>query len=336
MATPASVLLRAGKQPKQRKSLHALQLTTLKAMAPQALAQRPAVVTSDPLAHLAPQRPNLGGGGADGGGRPMKRQRSEFPELSPAARVLMDRGKASGDCWFCLSSKTAMSEAHMLVCIGMHSYLALAKGGITQQNVLICPIQHETCFAALPAEAQAEIGRMKAGLAALYASRGEVMLLWERNQMTRGPQHMQIQAVGLPAENAEECRERFLAEGQSRGMQFQPIYGAVTADAIRAVAPSQYLLLELPVGAGSDAPSALVCPLPLAGNRQPPLGLAREVIAGILGRPELADWKSCSGSTEEETAWTSELQQEWAPHDFTQDGGAENDAAAVEALSGGA
>ena len=44
----------------------------------------------------------------------------------------------SGPCWFCLSS--AEVEKHLIVSVGEHSYLAMAKGALTADHVMILPI----------------------------------------------------------------------------------------------------------------------------------------------------------------------------------------------------
>ena len=45
-----------------------------------------------------------------------------------------------GPCWFCLASKEV--EKHLVVSVGTYSYLALAKGGLTPDHLLILPIEH--------------------------------------------------------------------------------------------------------------------------------------------------------------------------------------------------
>ena len=45
-----------------------------------------------------------------------------------------------GPCWFCLASPEV--EKHLVVSVGNHAYLALAKGGLVPQHLLILPIAH--------------------------------------------------------------------------------------------------------------------------------------------------------------------------------------------------
>lgn len=46
----------------------------------------------------------------------------------------------SGPCWFCLASPEV--EKHLVVSVGNHAYLALAKGGLVSEHLLILPITH--------------------------------------------------------------------------------------------------------------------------------------------------------------------------------------------------
>ena len=60
--------------------------------------------------------------------------------------------KPSGPCWFCLSS--AEVEKHLIVSVGTHCYLALPKGGLTEDHVLILPIGHHANLVDLPEEVE--------------------------------------------------------------------------------------------------------------------------------------------------------------------------------------
>ncbi|RMX57648.1 hypothetical protein pdam_00015893 [Pocillopora damicornis] len=66
-------------------------------------------------------------GGEEGGSNKQPRQRKGPPPLK-------------GSCWFCLGSPEV--EKHLVVSVGDASYVALAKGGLVADHVLICPIAH--------------------------------------------------------------------------------------------------------------------------------------------------------------------------------------------------
>lgn len=54
--------------------------------------------------------------------------------------MLISLNKISETCWFCLSSPSV--EKHLVISVGSHCYLALAKGPLTPYHVLILPIAH--------------------------------------------------------------------------------------------------------------------------------------------------------------------------------------------------
>jgi hypothetical protein len=61
-----------------------------------------------------------------------KRSRSGAPSLP--------KDLPPGVCWFCLANPKV--EKHLIIAIGNHSYLALPKGGLVPEHVLILPIGH--------------------------------------------------------------------------------------------------------------------------------------------------------------------------------------------------
>lgn len=60
-----------------------------------------------------------------------------------AKRVRSDTGRIAdkGDCWFCLANPTV--RKHLIVDVGEHAYLALAHGPLTDDHLLIIPIEHQ-------------------------------------------------------------------------------------------------------------------------------------------------------------------------------------------------
>ena len=96
--------------------------------------------------------------------------------------------KPAGPCWFCLSS--AEVEKHLIVSVGDHVYLALPKGGLTDDHVLICPIGHHSNQISLPEEAVQEVNKFKSALRKMYKKHGKSVVFFERNYKQT---HLQIQ-----------------------------------------------------------------------------------------------------------------------------------------------
>ncbi|XP_029453116.1 CWF19-like protein 1 isoform X2 [Rhinatrema bivittatum] len=101
----------------------------------------------------------------------------------------------TGPCWFCLASPEV--EKHLVVSIGTHCYLALAKGGLTADHILILPIGHYQSVVELSSEVLEEVAKYKAALKKFLKATGKRCVLFERNYRS---QHLQLQIVqpGVP------------------------------------------------------------------------------------------------------------------------------------------
>ncbi|KAM8911586.1 CWF19-like protein 1 isoform 2-T2 [Lycaon pictus] len=93
-----------------------------------------------------------------------------------------------GPCWFCLASPEV--EKHLVVNIGTHCYLALAKGGLSDDHVLILPIGHYQSVVELSTEVVEEVEKYKVTLRRFFKSRGKRCVLFERNYKSH---HLQLQ-----------------------------------------------------------------------------------------------------------------------------------------------
>jgi diadenosine tetraphosphate (Ap4A) HIT family hydrolase len=136
-----------------------------------------------------------GPGGPDGAtGEPRaKRQAPRHP--------LMLR---SDNCWFCLSSPKV--EKHLVVSIGEEVYVALAKGPLVPEHVLILPITHYPAGSQLPDEVWAEVELYKKSLAECFRKELKSgLVLYERATNVTSPHsHCHFQAIPVPAD-AEEA-----------------------------------------------------------------------------------------------------------------------------------
>merc|ERR1712026_615776 len=108
------------------------------------------------------------GKGKGTGKRKGKWEREKEREREQRKQGKDQRGppKPAGPCWFCLSS--AEVEKHLIVSVGSHAYLALPKGGLTDDHVLICPIGHHSNQISLPEEAVQEVNKFKSALRKMY------------------------------------------------------------------------------------------------------------------------------------------------------------------------
>ncbi|KAI4798878.1 hypothetical protein KUCAC02_020423 [Chaenocephalus aceratus] len=95
----------------------------------------------------------------------------------------------TGPCWFCLASPQV--EKHLVISIGTHCYVALAKGSLTPLHMLILPIGHYQSVVELSSEVVEEMEKYREALKSFYKSKGARCVLFERNYKS---QHLQLQS----------------------------------------------------------------------------------------------------------------------------------------------
>lgn len=89
----------------------------------------------------------------------------------------------------------------------MHYFIFFCAGGLVEEHLLICPVEHYQSSVKEPAEVLAETQRFKESLRKFYERNGEVAVFFERNYKTS---HMQLQAVPVPKNAAKELKEIFM------------------------------------------------------------------------------------------------------------------------------
>ena len=121
--------------------------------------------------------------------------------------------REEGDCWFCLGGEHV--RKHMVVSVGHHCYVALARGGVNSQHILILPIQHHQrnwsnfrtrlfdymnlkwpfqSSLTIPDDVANEVEEYKKALREMFKARGLTTFIYERNYKT---DHMQIQVIPI-------------------------------------------------------------------------------------------------------------------------------------------
>ncbi|XP_045569393.1 CWF19-like protein 1 [Salmo salar] len=326
--------------PEKRKYLYAFNIIPMKSMESSELVKQPQDVTENPyrkmvgentLSDPTVQEPasqfffDLGkkqrGGGRGQGGRGRKRpsdgdgqnqgqpwdpdRQSQRPPFDLDGPKQPRRPpQPSGPCWFCLASPQV--EKHLVISIGTHCYLALAKGSLTPQHVLVLPIGHYQSVVELSSEVVKELDRYKMAVRTFYKSKGQRCVLFERNYHS---QHLQIQAVPVPEDKCttEDIKEAFMLQAQDQNMQLMEIPEYTDLEQI-APPGTPYFYVEL------DSGEKLFYRI----QRNFPLQFGREVLASesVLNIPERADWRGCKQTPEEEESLSKQLRDDFQPYDF--------------------
>ena len=149
--------------PDKKKWIYAFNVSPMATTDKTELLQSPADVTDNPYESIKMHDEEKRGqffydmkaGPPDDRNRKRKQQQHHQQQQQP-------KRKSQGPCWFCLSG--AEVEKHLVVSIGEHAYLALPKGGLTPDHVLILPIAHFPSLLELPEEVGREVDRFKSAL----------------------------------------------------------------------------------------------------------------------------------------------------------------------------
>ncbi|CAN0194872.1 unnamed protein product, partial [Phaeothamnion confervicola] len=175
----------------------------------------------------------------------------------PGMRYPVDPRQA---CWFCLASPEV--EDHLIVSIGDNVYLAVPKGFLSPDHVVIVPVAHTARYSELAPEAAEEVERFKAALRDYYASQGAEAFVFERCVKTQGAYHLHIQVLPVPrGEVADGARMLLKVEGHRVGLKFEDV--PADADLRQALLPQrapQYFYAEVP----GDQPGSVVRRLAVA------------------------------------------------------------------------
>uniref|UniRef100_A0A4W4GRD9 CWF19-like protein 1 n=1 Tax=Electrophorus electricus TaxID=8005 RepID=A0A4W4GRD9_ELEEL len=187
----------------------------------------------------------------------------------------------TGPCWFCLASPEV--EKHLVISIGTHCYMAVAKGCLTPDHVLLLPIGHYQSVVDLPSDVVEELEKYKSAVRKYHESRGQRCVLFERSYRSL---HLQLQVLHVDR-------------------QFQsPTF---------PIAPpgTPYFYVELDTGEK----------LFYRIKKNFPLQFGREVLASeaVLNIPTRSDWRECKYSKDEEEALTKRVRSDFQPFDFSLD-----------------
>lgn len=222
---------------------------------------------------------------------PFKRKKQRGPALNQE------------QCWFCLASSKV--EKHLVVSVGDNVYLALAKGGLVPQHVLIIPVTHHFSTTSIPDSVASEIEQFKTALRKFFARSNKVPVFFERNYSAP---HLQIQVVPVPQDCADSLKSSFEELAESEGFSLDEL---PTFTKLEQIAPpgTPYFHVELPSG------QKLFHRI----HKNFPLNFGREVLACpyVLNMPEKSDWRECTLSKEKEAELCQKFREQFKPFDFT-------------------
>ncbi|XP_043387217.1 CWF19-like protein 1 isoform X5 [Chelonia mydas] len=216
----------------KKKYLYAFSILPMRSMDPAELVKQPQDVTENPYQKSGKEahKPKMLSGAEEepacqfffdlskrhGKKRPSDGKGGQHSQLKQPKKI----HQPTGPCWFCLSSPEV--EKHLVVSIGTHCYLALAKGGLSDDHVLILPVGHYQSVVELSSEAMEEIDKYKSSLKKFFRSKGKRYVLFERNYRS---QHLQLQVIPVPLSccATEDIKESFILQAQEQEIELLEI-----------------------------------------------------------------------------------------------------------------
>lgn len=308
----------------KEKYVYALSVTPVDRMRVLDLIQRTTTETVCPYDSRRFAQLSGGGGGVGGSAADADSSRQFFYDMSEPAARGNKRGRGANHsaggggpaaqkrprrdfdqekCWFCLSS--ASVERHLVITVGEHFYLALAKGPLDQTHVLLLPVTHVQCSALLSADSWRELERFKVALTTMYRTVGKVTFFFERNYRSS---HLQINVVAVDQRIEWQVRHAFVDAAEKYDLQLEELPPLREPADLPAHGP--YFVAELAKGE-------------VMLTRQMkmfPLHFGREVFCaeGVLACEQKVDWKNCELGKDEEVELVARLRGQFKPFNFAE------------------
>jgi diadenosine tetraphosphate (Ap4A) HIT family hydrolase len=207
---------------------------------------------------------------------------------------------ARKDCWFCLASESC--EKHLITGVFDTCYAAMAKGPVHPGHVLLIPVQHSSEGALKNPEVAEEMDALKERLRQ-HASDAYNMdlFVFERAIQTKGGYHTHVQCIPFERKLGLRLQTTMQAQAKKFGFSLREINSDIGLSSVLKNGDEEgdgYFYAEIPTG-GKEFKRFVY--KASAGSRiQVPLQFGREALAAVLGKPDLAHWKSCVVDQEQE------------------------------------
>jgi diadenosine tetraphosphate (Ap4A) HIT family hydrolase len=196
------------------------------------------------------------------------------------------------DCWFCLASESC--EKHLITGVFNSCYAAMPKGPVHQGHVLLIPVQHSSQGALYDPIISDEMDSIKAKLREHAARVYDMdLFVFERAIQTKRGYHTHVQCIPVEKKLGLKLQTTMLAQAQKADMQLRELNSDLgLASVLNSDDENDggYFYAEIP-GGGNEFKRYLH--KANTESRTVPLQFGREVLAAVLGKPELAHWKSC-------------------------------------------
>ncbi|KFM68848.1 CWF19-like protein 1, partial [Stegodyphus mimosarum] len=217
-------------------------------------------------------------------GEPSKRQDSGDSDTS--------------SCWFCLKNEQA--EKHLVINVGENVYIALAKGCLVTDHVIIVPINHITSLVSLPKLVEVEMDKYKRALANLFFDQEKAVIFFERNVPNM---HTSLQVVPIENTRGYGVKSALFQVADEMKIEVDEISRhSSLKEVIQPGKPYFYLECRVDKIPIFKAVSKVRIPVQFARTlmvQEEVLDLPRHII----------DWRRCGYSISEEVTWVEEFRK---------------------------
>ncbi|KAL4397560.1 hypothetical protein AHAS_Ahas01G0204100 [Arachis hypogaea] len=226
----------------------------------------------------------------------------------PPSRRPGSENTRSKECWFCLSSPNV--ESHLIISIGENYYLALAKGPLVEDHVLIVPVEHMPSTLSLSSESEVELCRFQNSLQRYCKSQGKEVIFFEWVSI-RGT-HANLQAIPIPSSKAVMVEKAFNLAAQKMGFKF-------VSKSFDSISDGRKFLKTQADGESSlfyaEIPGGTILLHRVEEKVRFPAQFGREVLAGLLNMADNADWRNRKHNKEEEMKIVEDFKSRFQEYD---------------------
>jgi hypothetical protein len=217
------------------------------------------------------------------------------------------------DCWFCLASPTC--EKHLIVAVFNDLYVTLPKGGVNEHHALIVPVEHGGDGAMVNRKLAPEMESAKAKLR-LHARTAlkKDLFVFERSIQTKGGYHPHVQCIPVDLDSGPMIQKVMVDMASKAGFRLKEITGEIGLYALEDDWSDGYFYAEIPLPGGGDEFRRFIYRAgdgkgDISNRGTVPLQFGREVLAEVMGNPDISQWKACVVSQEKETELTTEFRK---------------------------
>ena len=242
-----------------------------------------------------------------------EKNKEESGMMETASGIKFERQHFPADsrtgCWFCLASPTC--EKHLITSVHNQCYLAMTKGPVHKDgHVLIVPVTHTSQGALSDPGVASEIDELKRKLRQHASDVWDMdLFVFERAIQTKGGYHTHVQCVPVPKNIGIKLQATMLGMAKASGFPLRELNSDL---GLAAMTEDGYFYAEVPLSRNEFKRF-----LYRAGNDGAPVPLqfGREILASVLDDPDLAHWKACVLSEEEETSLATKFRDSFSKYE---------------------